>query len=160
MNQDTPRARRRVSPVLRSVVILSSSLLLLHSCTHGIGRTFRLYDAPWIGLIELSNVATWVLFLMGASLGPVRHPAAWLLGAGLVCRSVVESVTSVGKIWYWEAGYRHPLSFIWIVLFYAVTFVMPALLFLDARAMTRRVSVIPEGTEEARPVSREAGERR
>lgn len=121
--------------IIRALVILGSVLMLPVAIIYGPGRALTIIpaDHEQAHLLYLTRIAEYVFFLLGAIASAKSSRGAWVfLFCGLLGRTYMEVSFSFAT---WAIITIKLLDLgrvIWILIFYVLTFILPALLFLDS----------------------------
>ena len=126
-----PRSTR----IVCLLVLLSSSIFLLHALTHGPGRGIYHISPEHenANFLYLTDILVYILFLTGAwlSISKSYLLAFVLLTIGLIGRSIFEALNSLGAAWLVNPAEYGTNETAWMIIFYLLSFVLPTLLCLD-----------------------------
>jgi hypothetical protein len=116
-------------------VIVGSSILLLYSVVYGPGRgpTLIPADHEHAQSLYFLRITVYALFLVGASASGMRSflPSVFL-AVGLVGRGILETTISVGREWIAHSDSVTTGESVFVLVFYLLSFALPALLCLDS----------------------------
>ncbi|BDS07690.1 hypothetical protein NT6N_27300 [Oceaniferula spumae] len=135
--------------IIRVILILSSSLLLIHSCIYGAGRGITMIPAgdPLTSVLETVRIGTYFTMLLGMLMWKTRiHAAFWLLLIAILERSFLEYHVSVAKSVFYDWPAIRVTELSWVIIFYAVSYVLPACVLIDLgrKVFSRRPSPLSQ----------------
>ena len=137
--------------LLRNFVVLSFGFYLFVSLVYGPGRGL---SAIPVGHEELGNlrIATYAAILIGAlSFSRNLNFAIFFLALGIVGRSFLELKVSVARSWIDSESAFEITWALLVMLMYVLTFVLPALLLVDAIRNNTRMKKLENKTEKPTP---------